>query len=153
LAVIRAGDMLQFGSVSATVLWPPGKEDANAPSQNNDSVVLRLQLDERALLLTGDIEKDAENALLNTHEDLRVDLVKVPHHGSKTSSTAGFVAATRPSLAIISVGQKSMFGHPHKEVVERWLASGAEVLTTGQCGTISVVTDGKEMRVEKFVKE
>jgi competence protein ComEC len=153
LEVIGAGDKLLFGSVSATVLWPPASADANAPSQNNDSIVLRLELGERAFLLTGDIEKEAENALLSTRENLRVDIVKVPHHGSKTSSTEGFVAATRPSLAIISVGQKSMFGHPHKEVVERWLASGAEVLKTGKCGTISVVTDGKEMKVEKFVKE
>jgi competence protein ComEC len=153
LEVIRGGDTLQFGAVAATVLWPRGSADVNAPSQNNDSVVLRLQLGERAFLLTGDIEKDAENALLNQHENLRVDVVKVPHHGSKTSSTAGFVAATQPHFAIISVGQKSMFGHPHKEVVDRWLASGAEVLTTGKCGTISVVTDGKEMSVVKFVRE
>ncbi len=151
LEVIGAGDTLHFGPVSAKVLWPPSRADTNAPSQNNDSVVLRLQFGERAFLLTGDIEKDAENALLSARENLRVDIVKVPHHGSKTSSTEGFVAATRPTLAIISVGQKSMFGHPHKEVVERWLASGAELLTTGKCGTISVVTDGKEMSVGKFV--
>ncbi|HKE56163.1 MAG TPA: ComEC/Rec2 family competence protein, partial [Pyrinomonadaceae bacterium] len=66
LEVIRAGDTLQFGSVSAKVLWPPAKDYANAPSQNNDSVVLRLQIGARALLLTGDIEKDAENAMLNS---------------------------------------------------------------------------------------
>jgi competence protein ComEC len=153
LELIQAGDTLQFGTVSARVLWPPGSADVNAPSQNNDSVVLRLQFGERAFLLTGDIEKDAENALVNAHQDLKVDLVKVPHHGSKTSSTGGFVDATGPSLAIISVGQKSMFGHPHKEVVERWLASGAEVLTTGKCGMISVVTDGKEMTVTRFAGE
>jgi len=153
LEVIGAGDRLLFGPVSASVLWPPGSADVNSPSQNNDSVVLRLQLGERAFLLTGDIEKEAENSLLNTQENLRVDIVKVPHHGSRTSSTEGFVTATRPTLAIISVGPKSMFGHPHKEVLERWLASGAQVWTTGRCGTISVVTDGKEMRVETYVKQ
>ena len=75
--------------------------------------------------------------------NLKSDLVKVAHHGSKTSSIEAFVAATRPSLAIISVGRTSMFGHPNRDVVKRWRASGAEVITTGEKGTISVVTDGK----------
>ena len=74
------------------------------------------------------------------------------HHGSKTSSTDGFVSATRPKFAIISVGQNSMFGHPHREVVERWQNKGAEVLTTGKSGMITVTTDGKDLRVETFVK-
>jgi competence protein ComEC len=78
--------------------------------------------------------------------------VKVAHHGSRTSSTEAFVAAARPSLAIISVGRTSMFGHPHRDVVERWRAGGAEVMTTGQRGTISVVTDGRVLSVSTFVK-
>ena len=142
---------MRFGSVEASVLWPPPTESINAPSRNNDSVVIRLQFGERALLLTGDIETGAENALVRAPTDLHVDVVKVAHHGSKTSSTEKFVASARPSVAIISVGQTSVFGHPHKEVVERWKASGAEVLTTGACGTITVTTDGRELKIERFV--
>jgi hypothetical protein len=114
-------------------------------SANNDSVVLKLQFRERSILMTGDIERKAEDALLAAVPDLRADVVKVPHHGSKTSSTEAFVAATRPRFAIISVGQDSMFGHPHAEVIERWKRAGAQVLTTGKCGTISVNTDGKDL--------
>ncbi len=142
---------MRFGSVEASVLWPPPMANTNAPSRNNDSLVVRLQFGERALLLTGDIETGAENALVNAPTDLHVDVVKVAHHGSKTSSTEKFVLSARPSVAIISVGQTSVFGHPHKEVVERWKASGAEVLTTGACGTITVRTDGRELKVERFV--
>src|SRR6266850_1516503 len=151
--LLQAGDVMRFGSVEASVLWPPRTENINAPSRNNDSVVLRLQFGERALLLTGDIETGAENALVRAPTDLHVDVVKVAHHGSKTSSTEKFVTSARPSVAIISVGQTSVFGHPHKEVVERWKASGAEVLTTGACGTITVTTDGRELKIERFVPQ
>ncbi len=63
-----------------------------------------------------------------------------------------FVNATRPRFAIISVGQHSMFGHPHAEVVERWRAAGAEILTTGESGTITITTDGRDLEVTTFVK-
>ena len=149
---IGAGDALRFGNVAAEVLWPPGSTNANAPSQNNDSIVLRVRYGDKVLLLTGDIEQDGEAALLRQGVDLRSDIVKVAHHGSKTSSTPAFVAATHPALAIISVGRTSIFGHPNKEVVERWRASGAEVMTTGQSGTISIVTDGRALNVSTFVK-
>lgn len=149
---VGAGDVLKFGNSTAQVLWPPPGTNVNAPSRNNDSVILLLRYGERSLLLTGDIEKEGEAALLQGGIDLHGDIVKVGHHGSKTSSTAGFVSATHPSLAIISVGRNSMFGHPHKDVVERWRASGAEALTTGQRGTISVTTDGHALSINTFVK-
>ncbi len=103
--------------------------------------------------MTGDVEKEGEAAILNSKRDLRSDVVKVPHHGSRTSSTQSFVTATHPRLAVISVGLTSIFGHPNNEVLERWRASGAEVLTTGRRGTITVMTDGTNLRVDSFVRE
>ena len=150
---IGAGDVLRFGDVSAQVLWPPPSRDENAPSRNNDSIMLLIRYGDKSLLLTGDIEKQGEAAVLREGIGLRSDLVKVAHHGSRTSSIEAFVAATHPSLAIISVGRTSMFGHPNKEVVERWRASGAEVMTTGQRGTISVVTDGRDLQISTFVPQ
>jgi competence protein ComEC len=151
LRVIGTRDVLRFGQVTATVLWPLPTVDRDAPSRNNDSVVLRFQYGERTILLTGDIERGAEAAMLSRHEDLRADVIKVAHHGSKTSSTDAFVAATHPRFAIISVGQTSVFGHPHRDVVERWQGSGAEVLTTGQSGTITVTTNGQDLQLGTFV--
>ncbi|HEU4434701.1 MAG TPA: ComEC/Rec2 family competence protein, partial [Pyrinomonadaceae bacterium] len=130
LQTLHAGDVIRFGEVEVRVLWPPPGKD----STNDDSVVLKLQYRERSILLTGDIEKKAEAALIAAATDLRADVVKVAHHGSRTSSTTGFVSATKPRFAIISVGQDSMFGHPHAEVVERWKQAGAEVFTTGRSG-------------------
>jgi competence protein ComEC len=140
---IQAGDVIRFGDVEVNVLWPPA---GGEKSTNNDSIVLRLQLGERSILLTGDIEQAAERALITS----RTDVVKVPHHGSKTSSTENFVLVTKPTLAIISVGRNSRFGHPHEEVVERWKANGATVLTTGECGTITLITDGHDLRLKTF---
>jgi competence protein ComEC len=147
LATLQASDVMRFGNITIEVLWPPATTDLNAPSRNNDSIVLHVTYGNRKFLMTGDIEKPAERALVESGEDLQADLVKVPHHGSKTSSTAPFIAATNAQTAIISVGQYSMFGHPHREVVERWQASGAQVLTTGKCGTITVTTDGTDLTV------
>ncbi|HKP37711.1 MAG TPA: ComEC/Rec2 family competence protein [Pyrinomonadaceae bacterium] len=150
---IGAGDLMRIDNVSFEVLWPPATSNVNASSRNNDSILLRVRMGERSFLFTGDIEKGGEGLVLTEGIDLSSDVVKVAHHGSRTSSIAAFVGATHPSLAVISVGRASMFGHPHEEVVERWRASGAQVMTTGEKGTISLVTDGRELRIETFVRE
>jgi competence protein ComEC len=146
---IEAGDVIHFGDVVVSVLWPAATGEK---STNNDSIVMRIQYGERAILLTGDIEQPAERSLLASQELLHADVIKVPHHGSKTSSTEAFVAATNPQFAIISVGRTSQFGHPHKEVVDRWQSSGATVLTTGNGGTITVSTDGHDLNLKTFLQ-
>jgi competence protein ComEC len=153
LLLVGRGDVLHFGAVAVEVLWPLRTRELNAPSRNNDSVVLRIHFGSRVFLMTGDIEKEAESSLTSGQNDLHADVVKVAHHGSRTSSTDSFINATHPAYAIISVGLASPFGHPHKEIIERWRASGAEVLTTGQRGTITISTDGNDLKVETFVKQ
>ena len=148
LEMIQAGDRIHLGSVEISVLWPP---PASGVSDNNNSIVLRIQFGERSFLLTGDIEKAAEKSLVASQQPLRADVVKVPHHGSRTSSTEPFVLATKPVFAIVSVGRNSMFGHPHPEVVDRWQTHGATVLTTGHSGTITVTTDGKDLSLKTFI--
>jgi competence protein ComEC len=148
---VGAGDILRFGQVNAEVLWPPASMDANAPYRNNDGLVLRLRFGEKSVLFMADVEKETETALLKSGINLRSDVIKVGHHGSRTSSTQPLVNATQPSLAIISVGRTSIFGHPHKEVVERWRAIGAQLMTTGEKGTIRVVTDGRNLTISTFV--
>ncbi|HKR58727.1 MAG TPA: ComEC/Rec2 family competence protein [Pyrinomonadaceae bacterium] len=153
IEVVGAGDTLCFGGVRASVLWPPASDQAQAQSGNNDSLVLLLEYGARKILMLADIESKAEQALLSRLEanGLDADVVKVAHHGSRTSSTADFVNAVSPKLAVISVGRQSMFGHPHREVVERWGAVGAEVMTTGLKGTITISTDGSGLDVSTFV--
>jgi competence protein ComEC len=152
IEVLNRGSVLDFGPVHADVIWPEPTDDADAPSLNNDSIVLRLRYGSRVFLLTGDMERGAEGALLGRNENLECDVVKVGHHGSDTSSTQEFVDATHAKFAVISVGLRSPFGHPKPDVVERWKESGARTMTTGERGTISFVTDGKSLQLETFIK-
>lgn len=152
--IIGRGDTFRFGAATIEVLWPPRVADASrAPSRNEASVVLRLRFGERIFLLTGDIERGAEAQLAATTGELKCDVVKVAHHGSRTSSTDSFVNAARPSIAVISVGLDSPYGHPHADVVARWRALGAEPLTTGERGAITISTDGIDLKLETYVKQ
>lgn len=155
LIVVGRGDRLRFGRVEVDVLWPPAAASpaAGAPSGNNDSVVLRVSLGKRVFLLTGDIEAQAEAALVALSPGaLKSDAVKVAHHGSRTSSTDAFVAAARPTFAVVSVARVSPYGHPHESVTARWRGVGTEVLTTAARGMVSVSTDGDDLRVETYAK-
>ncbi len=152
LRTVSRGDHFEIGGVTVEVLGPGG-EDVITTRENNRSVVLRLVFGSRSFLLTGDIEKGAESEMLSNGGDLQADVVKVPHHGSRTSSTIGFVTAVRPDFAVIPVGRKSQFNHPHPEIVDRWRSAGAEVLTTGERGTITFSTDGADLMIREFVPE
>jgi len=150
---VSRGDKINVGGASVQFLYPEPDESTSAVSDNDHSVVLRVVYGARKFLLTGDIEKAAESNLLKNADLLISDVVKVPHHGSRTSSMEAFVTAVKPQFAVISVGKQSPFGHPNAEVVERWQASGSTVLITGQQGTISVSTDGRDLQVQTFVSK
>ncbi len=122
------------------VLWPITSllsEEMKKP--NNASVVAKLTWNDHSLLLTGDIEKQVEQELLRHGTDLSADYLKVPHHGSKTSSSTGFLLAVDPDLALISVGRENTFGHPHPDVLSRYERLGIEVRRTDVEGGISLV--------------
>ncbi len=150
---LSRGDVLTFDAVKIEVLYPEKNDNLEAVSDNNHSLVLRVIYGDRKFLLTGDIEKETETFLSNTPELLQTDLIKVAHHGSRTSSIQPFVNTVKAKVAVISVGRESSFGHPHEEVVERWKRAGAKVLTTGENGTISVSTDGQDLQLKTFNKE
>lgn len=150
IETLASGEVLSIGGVNLEVLNPVATDDPAAVSDNDHSVVLRFVMSERTFLLTGDIESPAETALV-AGGAISSDLVKVPHHGSRTSSTQAFVDAVSPKFAVISVGRTSPFGHPHPDVVERWKNAGVELMTTGERGTISVSTDGHDLDIGTFL--
>ncbi len=115
-------------------------------------MVLRMTLGDRSFLFTGDIEKDAEARLVLSGSDLRADVLKVAHHGSKTSSTIDFLDRVKPQHAVISVAKPSPFGHPHPEVITRLQSTNARIWQTSECGAITISTDGSDLRVETFIK-
>jgi len=145
-------DSFEVGGAKIEVLNSGDGDQSSGNSPNNNSIVLLLTFGVRKFLLTGDIEKKTEEKLLDLGLFLKADVVKVAHHGSRTSSTKAFVEATKAEYAIIPVGKRSRFGHPQKEVVERWKKSGAKVMKTGERGTITVSTDGKNLEIQTFLK-
>ena len=152
IEIISRGDHFSFGGATVEVLYPLATDDPDAVSDNDHSVVLRIVFGSRAFLLTGDIEQQAESTIFSNGGTVESDLIKVAHHGSRTSSTQQFIDAVDAQYAVISVGRSSPFGHPHPEVVERWKTSGAVVMTTGERGTISVSTDGRDLEIATFEK-
>jgi competence protein ComEC len=120
-------------------------------SVNDNSLVVELRYRGRAILFTGDLELEGELELVAAGVG-RVDVVKVPHHGSRTSSSAALAEATRPTLAVISCGRANQFGFPADGVVTRWASLGADVARTDRDGAVIVTVDANgELTVERFV--
>jgi competence protein ComEC len=127
------------------VLHPPA--DGGWASLNDSSLTLRVRQGATAVLLTGDIEARAEERLLLAPSLLPAAVLKVPHHGSRTSSTPRFVDAVAPRVAVVSVGADNRYRLPSREVEARYRARGACVLRTDRCGAITVATDGARLTV------
>lgn len=119
-------------------------------SANDSSLVLRISFGRRAVLLVGDAEHEEERELLGRAAgSLRADLLKVGHHGSRTSSGPAFLAAVRPGLAAISAGVRNRFGHPHPIALGALAAQGIPVVRTDRGGEIVWETDGDVVRVTR----
>ena len=145
------GRRFTLDGVLFEVLWPPEELPSGTSSDlNNASVVLRVSYGATSFLLPADIHSDAEARLVET-ASIDSDVLKVPHHGSRTSSSPAFLDAVSPAVAVISVDAESRYGHPHAEIVEalRGRMSGDNVILTSESGTIEIVSDGRSLRVNK----
>jgi competence protein ComEC len=111
-------------------------------SENDNSVVVKLRVGNVSFLFTGDAEADAEQSMLNVGLDLKSDVLKVGHHGSRTATTQPFLDSVAPSYAIISAGINNPYGHPHPETIQKLLAKGVTIYGTFRSGTIVASTDG-----------
>lgn len=139
--VIARGGVVTIDGVTIEVLWPP---DAYATSDvNNTSLILRVTYGETSVLLTGDAEAPAQRALMAL-EDVQADVLKVPHHGSKTSAPE-FLRAVGAEVAVVSVGEGNQFGHPAEATLAA--LSGTVLLRTDQDGRVTVTSDGRHIRV------
>jgi len=145
----RAGMRIATGDGVELAVLHPGPElmkYTNADA-NNNSIVTRLVVGQVSFLLPGDIEEVAEEVLVASGQQLASTVLKVPHHGGDTSSSAAFLNAVNPKLAVISVGADNRFGHPSLQVLERLeeLVGKEHILRTDEDGTIEVVTDGERI--------
>jgi competence protein ComEC len=143
---VTRGVATVWDGVGVRVLGPKPMGPPPWTTRNDDSVVLELSFGDVRLLLTGDIEEGAERRLGSS----RADVLKVPHHGSKSSSSAGFIAAVAPRAAIVSAGYRNRFGHPHPTVADRIEGAGVRLYRTDRDGAVTVSTDGTRVWVRTF---
>lgn len=160
---LKDGDVLDLGGGVRLEIISPTEEmveaSTNAKGKRNlniNSVTARLVYGDFTMLLTGDAEKETELGILERHDKstLSCDVLKVAHHGSKTSSSAQWLSATKPSAAVISCGKNNDYGHPHDVTIKKLEKIGAKIYRTDTDGTITITSDGKtyEIRTGTGVK-
>jgi competence protein ComEC len=130
----------------------PLTADTASRRTNDHALVLRVEVGLASILLASDIEALAEHALVQSRVPLAATVLKVAHHGAATSSTPSFLAATRPTVAVVSVGARNPYGHPAAPTLARLTASGARVYRTDRDGAILVETDGRTLTVTRWAE-
>lgn len=131
------------------VLFPlESLEGKEMKDSNNSSIIAKLVFGENSFLFTGDIYKSAEKKLIDGGLDLNSDVLKVSHHGSKTSSGEEFLAAISPEIAVISVGKDNSYGHPHSETLETLAKYDIKVLRTDRDGDIKILCNSQSLKLK-----
>lgn len=140
------GDTIVVGNLVFKVLYPvePLVDDIN-----NNSVVLMLSYGDIDFLFMGDAEEEAESSMIAAGTLTDIDILKVGHHGSRSSSSQAFLSIVKPEVAIYMAGEDNTYGHPHPETIQALADIGAEVYGTDVCGTITVTTDGTDYSISK----
>lgn len=140
---VRSGDEIRIKDLAFKILHPKSKENQISENPlNNNAIVCMVKYKNRRILFTGDIEKVAENEMVKEYTNgLKADILKVGHHGSKTSTTKEFLDLINPSVALIGVGQNNKFGHPNEDVIKRLEEKNIQIYRTDEMGEISVIID------------
>jgi len=139
-----AGKILELDDVVFTVIAPNSSGYRNL---NNYSIVLIMDHGYNSFMITGDAEQESEYEILAAFDDISVDVLRVAHHGSRTSSAAAFLDAAAPRYAVISAGLDNQYGHPHGIITDRLNERGIEILITFELGDIVMVSDGNTIEV------
>jgi len=147
---LQKGDRLELGGVELRVHHPPLPDWERQKVRNDDSLVIELRYKQVSMLLTGDIGREVEQALVANLELLPIVVLKSPHHGSGTSSSPEFIEAVRPDVVVISNGRGNSYGHPVPYVLDRYRNAGSKILRTDQDGQVEVVTDGRTLELRTF---
>ncbi len=149
--VLKQGDVINIDKGYYLEVLAPGNflTKKELKELNNTSVVMKLHYGQFTMILTGDAEAPVEDALQKKYgNELKADILKVGHHGSKSSSIYKFISKVKPSYALISCGEYSIYHHPNAKVVSALKNLGAKVLTTKEHGSLTVLTDGKDFDVK-----
>lgn len=152
LIYVKEGDVLKIGGIKISIIHPENKLMINNP-MNNNSIVCKVEYNSFSMLLTGDIEMEAEELILRKNINLKADVLKVAHHGSKTSTTGEFLKAINPKVALIGVGKNNNFGHPSNEVIQRLKENGTRIYRTDENGEISITVNkkGRIIKIQRCI--
>lgn len=154
--IVEAGNKIRIdNSLYFYVLWPTNTNMISDNAINNNSLVCKLIYKNFSMLFTGDIEEIAEKAILskyvNKTELLNADILKVAHHGSKTSSIKEFINTVSPKYAVIGVGKDNKFGHPSEKTLETLNDKNVKIYRTDISGEIMIIIDGDSVKVKSFL--
>jgi len=147
---VQTGDVTTIDDVQVVVRHPRLPDWERQDVRNDDSIVLELLWHDVSIVLAGDIGREVEREIGPLFAPSRLRVMKVPHHGSLTSSSREFLHALAPRIAVVSVGRGNNFGHPAREVLERYREVRAHVFRTDQDGAVTVDTDGLSLDVRTF---
>lgn len=155
--IISMGETLRIEQdLYFEVLWPDNEKLITENALNNNSIVCKLYYKNFSMIFTGDIEENAEKLILQKFKNsniLNSTVLKVGHHGSKTSSTLAFLEAVKPKMALIGVGENNKFGHPNDEVIKRLKTFGTRIYRTDKMGEITLIIDNKgKIKVEENIQ-
>lgn len=150
---VQKGSIIKLGKNKIIeILYPDKNEKINDNAKNNNAIVFKLTWNKFSMLFTGDIEEKAERKILemykNKEEKLKSNILKVAHHGSKSSTMQEFLEIVKPSLALIGVGENNNFGHPNDMVLNRLEQSGCKTYRTDMLGEITITSNGKSYNVK-----
>ena len=140
----NVGDEIQLGSSTVEFLGPV---DENGKDLNSTSIVLKITYGNTSFLFTGDAESDEEEEILNSGADLKSTVLKVGHHGSRTSTSYPFLREVMPQYAVISVEKGNSYGHPNEETLSKLSDAGVEVYRTDESGDIVMTSDGNSISI------
>ena len=140
----NVGDEIQLGSSTVEFLGPV---DENGKDLNSTSIVLKITYGNTSFLFTGDAESDEEEEILNSGADLKSTVLKVGHHGSRTSTSYPFLREVMPQYAVISVEKGNSYGHPNEETLSKLSDAGVEVYRTDESGDIVMTSDGNSINI------
>lgn len=144
------GDILWDGRLQVRCLYPEKDSKVGEKEKNEYSLVLQLSYEKFRALLTGDLEGRGENAILEEGELEDIDLLKVAHHGSAGSTGERFLRKIRPQVAVLSYGEGNLYGHPHKELIERLKNAGCRLYETAKQGAVTVRSNGEVYEVSTY---
>ena len=145
LKIAKAGQKIKASGTVLAILYPfENLEGKVFEDSNNTSIISKLVFGKNSFLFTGDAYKNVEGELINKKAEIDSDVLKVAHHGSKTSSSEEFIKAVSPEIAVISAGRENKYGHPNQEVLELLEKYGIRVLRTDKDGDIKIISDGNK---------